>query len=158
VWLDRGKIYEFSKKPRELERQLRHGLRDRRASDRLCPRCHDTLERGLMPDRDAEVEECPACGGFWFDHDQLQRAMQLAADPSSDPGAESDPATQEAARERLRQVAAGVLALPNLLFRSVVTLGILYGILALVLITVGVFTNAPPEWLVAAGVVIAALQ
>src|SRR5215471_4502569 len=71
VWLDRGKIYEFSQQPRELEKQLRQGLRDRRASTRLCPRCNEAMERGIMPDRDAEVEECPACGGFWFDHDQL---------------------------------------------------------------------------------------
>src|SRR5215469_644600 len=57
VWLDRGVIYEFSDQPQALEDALSKGLRDRTTTEHRCPRCETALERGRLPDRDAEVEQ-----------------------------------------------------------------------------------------------------
>jgi Zn-dependent protease with chaperone function/Zn-finger nucleic acid-binding protein len=170
LWLDRGKIYEFTDQPRALEEQLDRGLRNRRPSAHTCPRCDVPLERGQLPDRDATVEQCPQCGGLWFEASQLEHAVasgptrldlevpeELA--PVEELVAENDPEAHEKARERLRDVAAGMLALPNLFLRSALLLFTLYGLVALVLIGLVEFGHfLSPTAALIIGVVIAALQ
>jgi Zn-dependent protease with chaperone function len=162
--MDRGKIYDFSAQPEALEKQLGQGLRDRHPSPHPCPRCDTRLERGLLPDRDAAVEQCPDCGGLWFEAGELEHAVQsgptrLAIElPPDEPAPESDPEAREKARERLRDVAAGMLALPNLFLRSLFLLAMLYGMVTLVLISLVEFTNLDPTLALVIGVVIAALQ
>jgi Zn-dependent protease with chaperone function/Zn-finger nucleic acid-binding protein len=164
LWLDRGKIYDFSARPEELEKQLDQGLRDRQPSAHCCPRCETPLERGLLPDRDAAVEQCPDCGGLWFGAGELERAVQAGPTrldielPADEPVAEADPEAREKARERLRDVAAGLLALPNLFLRSVFLLAMLWGILTLVLITLVEFANLDPLLALVIGVGVAAVQ
>jgi Zn-dependent protease with chaperone function len=165
VWLDRGKILAFSEQPRVLEQQLSHGLRDRAASRHQCPRCDGGLERGKMPDREAFVEECPQCGGFWFDAQELQRAMQSRPGlkqqppaPADEPPPEADEQARAAAHERLRDLSMGLLALPNLFLRSVFTLGILYGLLGLLLISLVMFGYLDGTVALVLGIAIAAVQ
>ncbi len=169
LWLDRGKIYEFTEQPQVLDQQLTRGLRNRRPSEHTCPRCACALERGLLPDRDATVEQCPQCGGLWFEADQLQNAvaagptaldLEVPPDPAPDdePVAESDPEAHERARDRLRDVAAGMLALPNLFLRSFLLLVLLYGMVGLVLITLVEFGQLNATVALVLGLVIVALQ
>jgi Zn-dependent protease with chaperone function/Zn-finger nucleic acid-binding protein len=171
LWLDRGKIYEFTAQPRDLEQQLDQGLRQRQPCDNTCPRCDSPLERGLLPDRDATVEQCPQCGGLWFEASELEHAVQsgptrldleLPAEsaPIDEPVAESDPEARDKAHERLRDVAAGLLALPNLFLRSLFLLSMLYGMVALVLITLVEFRGdlLSPTTALIIGVVVAVLQ
>ena len=164
LWLDRGKIYDFSAQPDALEKQLDQGLRNRQPTAHACPRCDTPLERGLLPDRDAAVEQCPGCGGLWFAAGELEHAVQsgptrLAIElPPDEPAPEADPEAREKARERLRDVAAGLLALPNLFLRSIFLLGMLWGILTLVLISLVEFVNLDPLLALVIGVAIAAFQ
>jgi Zn-dependent protease with chaperone function/Zn-finger nucleic acid-binding protein len=166
LWLDGGQIYDFAAQPRALEEQLSRGLRERQTSDDPCPRCDSPLERGLLPDRDATVEKCSQCGGLWFEAGELEHALQSGATPldlevpppADEPVAESDPEAHEKARERLRDVAAGLLALPNLFLRSLLLLGMLYGMVALVLITLVEFRGLNATVALIIGVVIAGLQ
>ncbi|HKI35164.1 MAG TPA: M48 family metalloprotease [Gemmataceae bacterium] len=165
VWLDRGVIYEFSQQPQALERELGQGLRDRTATEDRCPRCETCLERGKLPDRDAEVEECPTCGGLWMSAQALDRAVgggvQLdLPEPAArqELVAESDPEAREKAHGRLQDIAAGLLALPNLFIRSVLTLTLLYGLLVLALITAVQFGGLNETVALVIGVCVALLQ
>jgi Zn-dependent protease with chaperone function len=166
LWLDRGQLYEFTADPQGLEKQLDQGLRDRRPSDHACPRCACRLERGPLPGRDAVVEQCPECGGFWFAADQLQRAvasgpgmeLQLAPAAADEPPAETDVHAQARAQERHHALAMGLLALPNLFLRSAMVLFLLYGLLTLVLITLVQVHVVGPVVALIIGLAFAALQ
>jgi Zn-dependent protease with chaperone function/Zn-finger nucleic acid-binding protein len=167
VWLDRGVIYEFSDQPQALEEALSKGLRDRVPTQHRCPRCEAMLERGRLPDRNAEVEECPNCGGLWMSAHQLEQAiggpsrlgLDLPEAPAQDePVAQPDMETREKAQGRLQDISLGLLALPNLLLRSVLTLGLLYGLLTLVLITLVVFGQLSDNFAIVIGVSFAVLQ
>jgi Zn-dependent protease with chaperone function len=161
VWLDRGMIYEFSSRPEALERSLSQGLRDRAPTDHRCPRCETALERGTLPDRDAAVEECPSCGGLWMSAGDLERALGdggTAPVTQEELVAEVDPATRDRAHSRLQDIASGLLALPNLLLRSVFTLTLLYGLLGIALITAVEFGGLNETVALVIGVAIAVLQ
>src|SRR5262249_14052647 len=80
LWMDRGQIYEFSSEPRALEQKLRRGLRGRQPCEHACPRCEHALERGQLPDRAATVEQCPHCGGMWFDAESLEKAVRSGSE------------------------------------------------------------------------------
>lgn len=164
VWLDRGVIYDFSDNPRDLEEALSGGLRQRQPTDHVCPRCQDTLERGLLPDRDAQVECCPTCGGTWFDAAELDRAVRSGptrldirlALPEPEPIV--DPQARAAALDRAQQLGAGLLALPNLLLRSVLTLTLLYALLIAGLIAAVEFGGVNETVILIIGVAFAVFQ
>jgi Zn-dependent protease with chaperone function/Zn-finger nucleic acid-binding protein len=167
VWLDRGVIYEFSDQPQALEAALSKGLRDRTTTQHRCPRCETMLERGRLPDRDAEVEQCPTCGGLWMSAHELERAVGGAdrvglelPEPAGHEEliAEPDPEARARAQSRLQEISAGLLALPNLLLRSVLTLGLLYGLIVLVLISAVLFAHLSATAALVIGVAIAVGQ
>jgi len=167
VWLDRGVIYEFSENPEALESALSQGLRGRTTTEHRCPRCETMLERGKLPDREAEVEECPSCGGLWMSASELERAIggsaaleieQPIPAGHDEPVAETDLASRDRAHSRLQDIAAGLLALPNLFVRSVVTLALLYGLLVLALIAAVEFGHLNETLALVIGLVFAALQ
>jgi Zn-dependent protease with chaperone function/Zn-finger nucleic acid-binding protein len=167
VWLDRGVIYEFSDQPQALEAALSKGLRDRTTTQHRCPRCETMLERGRLPDRDAEVEQCPTCGGLWMSSHELERAVggadRVGLEVPESAGheeliAEPDPEARARAQSRLQEISAGLLALPNLLLRSVLTLGLLYGLIVLVLISAVLFAHLNATAALLIGIAIAAGQ
>jgi Zn-dependent protease with chaperone function len=71
---------------------------------------------------------------------------------------ETDPDAREAARYRHESLAAGLMTLPNLFFRSVLTLTLLYGLLTLALITLVEFDYLTSGSALVIGVVLAVLQ
>jgi Zn-finger nucleic acid-binding protein len=42
---------------------------------RFCPKCHDAvmMRHFASIKREVEVDECPKCGGFWLDADELKQ-------------------------------------------------------------------------------------
>src|SRR5262245_62024659 len=162
LWLDSGEILDFSEQPQKLDRELEHGLRDARPSQRPCPRCHCPLEQGRMPVGEVPAERCPNCGGLWFEGSAVRRLgrcdeMDLEL-PEEE--AETDVAAQDRARHRHQALAAGLLALPNLVLRSGLTLAFLYGLVTLVLMTLALLGYLGPwgHWVaLAIGVTFAVL-
>jgi Zn-dependent protease with chaperone function len=71
---------------------------------------------------------------------------------------ETDPHVQAAAQERVHALRAGLLALPNLFLRSALALGLLYGLLGLVLVTLAQFDVLAPSVAVGIGVAVILLQ
>jgi Zn-dependent protease with chaperone function len=78
--------------------------------------------------------------------------------PQKEPTPEIDLHALHAAHERKQMLAVGLLALPNLFLRSVFTLGLLYGILGLVLISLAQFDVLTPGVAVAIGCGVVVLQ
>ncbi len=156
VWLDRGKVFLLSRKPKELERLLGSETDEPVLSDRHCPRCQVNLEETPFLRRDLLVDRCPECEGYWFDSGELNKAMEadrhtfhletedFGFEGSADPLAASsfdsmESSRDERAHDRLRDLSSGMLPLPNLFLRSASVLVLLYGILGLVLITLAQF-------------------
>src|SRR5262245_56411198 len=161
LWLDRGQLDEFAADPRALEKEIERSSVGRRATDHLCPRCDGRLEQGPLPGGDASGEQCPSCGGLWLRAEEVDRAASAAAgnlDLRPLREAAADTGARERAEERVSRLAAGLLALPNLFLRSLTVLGLLYGLLAVVLIALAQLHVLGAGAAVTIGVVIILLQ
>jgi len=175
VWLDRGEVFFFSRKPKELERLLASEPVEDTPSHRHCPRCDLNLHEVPFLRPDLVVDRCPECEGYWFDAGELQKAMdedrQVFHLETDDAGlgladlpmavAGFDPlesAADERAHLRMRDLASGMLPLPNLLIRSAGVIFLLYGILGLILITLAQLNFIPASLAVGIGVAIILLQ
>ena len=150
IWLDRGKIFLFSRRPRRLEESLASAGDGGRPSERACPRCASALEVVPFLRPGLEVDRCPRCEGYWFDAGELRAAIEadqlafrletpMADDDDFAPAplaaAPIEHVHDERAETRWRDLASGMLPLPNLWIRSAGVLALLYGIMGLVLIT-----------------------
>jgi Zn-dependent protease with chaperone function/Zn-finger nucleic acid-binding protein len=173
VWLDRGEVFLFSRRPRQLEELLALETSEPNLSHRQCPRCNTGLEEVpfLLPD--LFVDRCPQCEGYWFDAGELTKAMEAdrhafqletedlgtQGEPLADPGIDAIGSERDdRAHLRMRDLASGMLPLPNLLIRSAGVMILLYGILGLVLITLAQFHVIPAGVAVGIGVAIIILQ
>jgi hypothetical protein len=143
-------------------------------SHRHCPRCDLNLREVPFLRPDLVVDRCPECEGYWFDKGELQSAIDadrhvfyLETDQAG-PGAVDEPLAgvgidpiesgDERAHLRIRDLASGMLPLPNLLIRSAGVIFLLYGILALILITLAQLDVIPASLAVAIGMGIIVLQ
>jgi hypothetical protein len=107
------------------------------------------------------AEQCPDCRGPWFAAAEVDRrgnAGDLHLQAPCEPEGRADEEARAAAHEWLGRLASGLPALPNLLPRSTLTLTLLYGLLALVLITLSVFGYLGPGVAPAIGIVFALAQ
>lgn len=152
LWLDRGEVYLFSKKPRQLEAAVERSLAGRRPGERLCPRCDAPMDVSEFLKPGLEVDVCPHCDGFWFDAGELRQAIefdrqsfQLETDAAHRSGELNDEldmaaaAHDERVHERVRDIASGMLPLPNLWIRSAGVIFLLYAILGAGLIALAEF-------------------
>ncbi len=163
VWLDRGEVFFFSRKPRELERLLASELHAEMPSSRECPRCQTNLTESPFLRPDLLVDRCPQCEGYWFDAGELDKAMesdrhafQLETDDFGSnafgdhlAGATIDslePTHDERAHLRIKDLSTGMLPLPNLAIRSAGVVVLLYGLLGLILITLASSMSSRPAW------------
>jgi Zn-dependent protease with chaperone function/Zn-finger nucleic acid-binding protein len=175
VWLDRGEVFLFSRKPRQLEELLELEATGARPSCRQCPRCRIALEEVPFLRPELLVDRCPECEGYWFDAGELHKAVeadrqafQLVAEDwerLDDDGSLGDsvidaaaPSRDERAHDRIRDLSSGMLPLPNLFIRSAGVLFLLYGILGLVLIAMAELRLITPAIAVAIGAGIIVLQ
>jgi Zn-dependent protease with chaperone function/Zn-finger nucleic acid-binding protein len=173
VWLDRGEVFLFSRRPRQLEQLLEHEPASPIPSQRVCPRCQAALEEVPFLRPDLKVDRCPGCEGYWFDAGELQKAIHAdrhafeldsrawtSADIEPDALAEgaAESALDSGAALRMRDLASGMLPLPNLWIRSAGVLVLLYGILGLVLVALAELRMIPAGVAVGIGVGIILLQ
>ncbi len=144
TWLDRGKIFLFSSRPRAVEALLSSRVRAQpHDRQRCCPRCTTPLVVQPFLAADIEVDECPSCEGMWFDAGEFRRVVSLPgcgieitpADRVHDTAAPPKVSqTDPHPHEQLSARGIALRPLPYLMIRSVLTLTLLYGILGAVLI------------------------
>ncbi len=171
VWLDRGEILQFSRRPVALERALADSAALAATSPpRSCPRCQAVLERTSFLEPNLLVDRCPECEGYWFDEGVLARSLS-AERRILDPGSPLDAVAlsalepeplesshDEAAHARMRDLASGLLPLPNLLLRSAGMLFLLYGFVGLILIALAQLDVITPLLAVGIGAAFIVLQ
>jgi Zn-dependent protease with chaperone function len=159
--LEGGEIYDYVADPKDLAKRLEQASQTK-TTGHLCPRCRQELEESSALGPKMPAEACPACGGLWLESGTVDQFLGSGANKlgmgRAEPEPENDPQAHEKARDRLRDMAAGVLALPNLFLRSALTLTVLYGFVALVLITLVQFTRLGPGLALGIGVAFAVLQ
>ncbi len=175
VWLDRGEVFFFSRKPKELERMLAADSTHPVPSSRDCPRCRVALAEVPFLRPDLKVDHCPECEGYWFDSGELHKALQqdrqyfaletdelggaLDGDPLADAGIDAVASERnENAHLRLQDLASGMLPLPNLWLRSAGMIVLLYGFLGLILLAIAELGFLPMGVAVAIGMGIIILQ
>ena len=158
VWLERGEIFLFSKKPKPIAARLKEALKQQRGCAKLSPISGEAMVEITYPGG-LNLEYCTQSGGLWFDAGQLQallegeRGLNLSYDRRI-----AESGQWEGARKPMVGMGTKLLPLPNLLLRSTATLLGLYALLTVVLISAVEFAGVPAHYAVIAGVVAAALQ
>ena len=174
VWLDRGEVFFFSRKPQELERLLASEPTQEVPSSRDCPRCRLSLSEVPFLRPDLKVDRCGECEGYWFDAGELDKAMEqdrqyFQLETEDIPGSFDEPVAAWGSDAVVRSVtsgricgcaatASGMLPLPNLWLRSAGMIVLLYGFLGLILVGLAELSVLPMSVAVAIGAAIIVLQ
>jgi heat shock protein HtpX len=154
IWLDKGEIFYFTKKPMEIQKELDEAIKLGKPSERICPRTGKSMQEIKLLKGQLTLDYSPSSGGIWFDGTELEKLithfgdeLRLRFDRGTVPSEEKIPA-----------LPVSLAALPNLVLRSTAVLVMLYGCLTLILITLTLYTDLTPLMALVMGVVIAAVQ
>lgn len=166
IWLDKGEIFHFTTHPKAVHIKLEQAIAvGGRQSGRLSPRSGTPLTEIVYPGG-PRIDYCKESGGIWFDAGELkqlvtcEKHINISSDHSQGFSASRRSASPAPKKTPPGQVFVGRVLdpLPNLFFRSVVTLAGLYAVLGLVLITVVEFGDVPVGFAVFIGVAVVILQ
>jgi Zn-dependent protease with chaperone function/Zn-finger nucleic acid-binding protein len=162
IWLDKGEIFHFTKRRKELAEALKAALQQGRTTQRKCPKTGEAMQEIPLLDGELTIEFCPNTGGMWFDKGELKK--MLTADPKKLP-IKIDVVMEEDVEKTFdadKPIQPGKLvsltSLPNLGLRATMTIISLYALLTLVLILCVELAGLPPSWALITGVSIAVLQ
>ena len=154
IWLDPGEIFYFTRKPKQIQKELDEAIKRATPSERICPRTGEKMQEIKLLNGKLTLDFSPASGGIWFDGAELERLIthfrdefKLRFDRGTMP--------QEGPRP---SIPVSLAALPNLFFRSAAVLIFLYGLLTVILISLTLFTDLTPFFALIIGVVIVAIQ
>jgi Zn-dependent protease with chaperone function len=162
IWLDKGEIFHFTKRRKELSEALKAALQQARKTQRKCPKTGEAMQEIPLLDGEVIIEFCPKTGGMWFDKGELKKI--LTVDPKKLPikievvteeDMDREPETYEALQPR---EPISLTSLPNLGLRATMTIVSLYALLTLVLILCVELVGLPPSWALIMGVSVALLQ
>ena len=168
VWLDRGEIFHFAKKPKRVAERLAEALETQSPTDRLSPVTGNPMVEIAYPGG-PNIDYCPSTGGLWLDAGEMKALLRGESTLRFDvdrktvgpqPTAESEtrPPRDDSDARRHAAITAGLLALPNLVLRSTATLVGLYALVGAVLIAAVEFAGADLEFAVFGGIAIILVQ
>lgn len=162
IWLDKGEIFHFTKRRKELANALNIALQHTRPTPRKCPKTWEALQEIPLLEGELVIDFCPVTGGMWFDKGELKKIV--STDPNKlpikiDPLIEQDiEKSYKPGKPPRREDLGPPSALPNLGLRASMTIISLYGLLTLVLILCVEFAELPPSWALLIGASTAVLQ
>jgi Zn-finger nucleic acid-binding protein len=140
IWLDKGELFYFTKKPKSILRELNTAIKQAKPSERICPRTGNDMQEIEILNGELVLDYSPASGGLWFYGGELDKLtskfgkkLKLKIDQST-----------ISPDDRVATEPASLPALPNLFIRSASVLIFLYGLLTLILITLTFFTGLTP--------------
>lgn len=161
TWLDKGELFFFTRNTRRVKRLLDEAVAEGKQGDRLSPRTGRPMLQIPLFSKEVIIDYCEDSGGLWFDKDELNKVLDRDKGLKGMEQRESSKEDEEVAhkkRRRLAAISSHVTPLPNLVSRSVFTLGGLYAMLTAVLIAASLYMDFPPAAALGIGVVFAALQ
>lgn len=154
IWLEKGEVFHFTKKPGALSRMLEQGMESSVETSRKSPVSGKPMREMVMLGGRLAIDRGPD-GGLWFDADELKELLAGVKDMKM--GIEGVSATRPKKR-RKHAGRARLLKLPNLALRSISVLTGLYAILVFALITLSLFTGMPPSSALLIGATILLVQ
>ncbi len=127
VWLDKGEIFYFTKRPKELAEAFLHAQTITPASPRLSPKTGKPMQEMRFLDGRLVIDVCPDTEGMWCDDGEIERLvntdpklLSLRLDTTLRPLDEKPAASRDAQSRATR------LRLPNLGIRAVITIFFMY--------------------------------
>jgi Zn-dependent protease with chaperone function len=154
IWLDPGEIFYFTRKPKQIQKELDEAIKLGTPSERICPRTGENMLEIKLLNGKLSLDYSPASGGIWFDGVELEKLITHFGDEFR---LRFDRGTVPS-EEKIPSVPISLVALPNLVVRSAAVLVLLYGLLTLILITLTLYTDLTPFFALIIGVVIATIQ
>lgn len=79
VWLDKGEIFSFTKRPKELSKAFQDAQKSAKSSSRLSPKTERPMQEITFLDGKLALDVCPETEGLWFDEGEIERLVN--ADP-----------------------------------------------------------------------------
>ncbi|NPV89230.1 MAG: M48 family metalloprotease [Firmicutes bacterium] len=154
VWLDRGEIYCFSREPEEVADKLSKASKNSGPRTKCSPKNGDPMTEISYPGG-AKLHACGS-GGLWLDAGDLKQLIDTEKNIEFDLDTGS---ISVGKTPMLGAIASSVLlGLPNLFFRSAITLIGLYLLLGIVLITIVALDVLNVEFAVATGIAVVIIQ
>lgn len=154
VWLDRGEIFYFTKKPADIQKELDEAIGRGRPSERVCPTTGENMMEIELLKGKLKLDYSFSSGGIWFDGAELQKLishfgdkLKLKLDQGSLPFEGVTPPAP-----------VSLTALPNLAIRSAAVIVFLYGLLTLILITLTIYTALTPLFALIVGIAVVGIQ
>jgi heat shock protein HtpX len=154
IWLDAGEIFYFTKKPRQIQRELDEAIKLGTTSDKICPRTGENMKEIKLLNGRLTLDYSPASGGLWFDGAELEKLITHFRDEFK---LRFDRGTVPS-EEKIPSIPVSLAALPNLVVRSAAVLIFLYGLLTFILMTLTLYTGLTPFFALIIGVVIVTIQ
>jgi len=154
IWLDKGEIFYFTKKPADIQKELDEAIKQGKPSERVCPRTGKNMQEIKLLKGKVILDYSPSSGGIWFDGAELKKLMTYLGDKFK---LRFDRGTAPA-EEKIPPRPVSLPGLPNLFIRSTMVLAFLYGFLTLILITLTLYTRLTPLLALIIGIAIAAIQ
>ena len=162
VWLDKGEVFHFTRKPKALAAMLHGAARKGRVGRVPSPKTGRPMLKLLLFGGRLAVDACRDTGGLWLDKGELEDIaarddIELSLGLGHEAGTGRDEGDTPAVG-RLAAIAAAAPPLPNLAVRSGGVLLLLYGLLGALLIALVEFAGLSPEAAVWIGVGVVAFQ
>lgn len=154
IWLDKGEIFYFVKRPARVQKELEHAIKFGKPSEQTCPRTGKSMQEIKLLQGELTLDYSPSSGGIWFDGAELEKLMTHYGEEFT---LRFDRGTLPS-EEKVLSVPLSLPSLPNLVVRSGMVLVFLYGLLTLVLITLTLLTNLTPAFALTIGIIVAAIQ
>ena len=154
IWLDKGEIFYFTKKPSYIQRELDEAIKLGKPSDRICPRTGKNMEGIKLLNGKLILDYSPSSSGIWFDSGELNKLISYYGDTFK---LRFDKRTLPP-EEETSSKALPLPTIPNFFIRSAMVLVFLYGLLAFILITLTLYTGLTPLSALIIGTTVAALQ
>ena len=77
VWLDKGEIFYFTKKPKGILKELNAAIKQGKQSEIICPRTGKNMQEIEVLNGALVLEYSPVSGGLWFDGGELEIGGQV---------------------------------------------------------------------------------
>ncbi len=162
IWLDKGEIYSFTKRRKELAAALQEALKHPKFSSRLSPKTGAQMQEIAFLGGELMLDYCPETEGLWCDQGEIEklvkaapRMLSIGIDQSMKEGV--TPEQERPAPGEVTQTTT-LLRLPGLGLSSAIALMSLAVMPALFLILVALFPGLTAGTVLILGVLLAGGQ
>jgi heat shock protein HtpX len=154
IWLDKGEIFYFTKKPADIQKEINEATKRSKPSGKICPRTGAEMQEIDLLKGKMSIDYSPSSAGLWFGGAELEKLLTQFGDEFK---LRFDQGTLPT-EDEIPSKPVSLPPLPNLFIRSTSVLVSLYGIVVLVLITLTLYTGLTPFSALIIGTAVVTIQ